>query len=168
MVKGYVKVTNMAPEQGTCQTPVWVGIHDGTFDSYDRDVPASPELERLAEDGTVGPIVDAFAALAGGVWDGGVAGEAPICSTDAPVIVNFEIEINPEDGPYNFSYISMVLPSNDAFVANGDPPMRHMLFDTDGNFQELNFEVMGSEVNDAGTEVNDELNANTAFLDKWL
>jgi hypothetical protein len=161
MVKGHVKVTNMAPDKGTCQTPVWVGIHDGTFDSYDGGSTVSTELERLAEDGDNGPIKDAFAALAGGVWDG-VAGEAPICSTDDPAIVNFEIEIKPGE-PYYFSYISMVLPSNDAFVANGDPA-KHMLFDADGKFQALNFEVMGSEVNDAGSEVNDELPANTAFF----
>jgi hypothetical protein len=57
-------------------------------------------------------------------------GVAPICSADAPAIVNFEIEIKPEEGPYYFSYVSMVLPSNDAFVANGDP-MKHMIFDAD-------------------------------------
>jgi hypothetical protein len=48
-------------------------------------------------------------------------------------------------------------------VANGDPA-KHMLFDADGKFQALNFEVMGSEVNDAGSEVNDELPTNTAFF----
>jgi hypothetical protein len=42
--------------------------------------------------------------------------------------------------------------------------MKHMLFDADGNFQELNFEIMGSEVNDAGTEVSDEVPANTPLL----
>jgi hypothetical protein len=162
VVKGYVEVTNMAPEMGTCQTPVWVGIHDGTFDSYSGGDPTSPELEPLAEDGNPDAIIAAFEVLPGGVWDGVTAG-GPFCSTDAPVIVNFEIEIDPEDGPYYFSYISMVLPSNDAFVANGNPEA-HMVFDEDGNFQELNFEVMGSEVNDASTEVNDELPANTAFL----
>jgi hypothetical protein len=162
MIKGHVKIINMAPVNGTCMTPVWVGIHDGTFDSYDADSAASAELERLAEDGTTDPIIEAFAKLTGGVWDD-VAGKVPICTTSAPAIVNFEFEIKPSEGPYYFSYISMVLPSNDAFVANGDP-MKHMIFDADGNFKELNFEIMGSEVNDAGTEKNDELPENTAFF----
>jgi hypothetical protein len=85
MVKGHVKVTNMAPEKGTCQTPVWVGIHDGTFDSYDGGSVASAELERIAEDGNVDPIVEAFAALTGGVWDGVARGCSHLfrgCSCD--------------------------------------------------------------------------------------
>ena len=64
-----------------------------------------------------------------------------------------------------FSFASMVIPSNDAFIANGDP-MAHSVFDENGNFVGASFLVMGtgSTVWDAGTEVNDELPANTAFF----
>ena len=33
-----VTVENSAPSRGTVQTPFWLGIHDGTFDLYDRGV----------------------------------------------------------------------------------------------------------------------------------
>ena len=87
--KGTVKITNVAPNPGgTCQTDVWVGIHDGSFDTYNRGEPAAEFLERLAEDGTINSgaingvpfvgISDAFMATDGAVWDGSVGG-TPFC-----------------------------------------------------------------------------------------
>jgi len=53
-----VTIENLAPTNGTFQTPHWVGFHDGLFDIYNSGAPANslPEpggvaLERLAEDG---------------------------------------------------------------------------------------------------------------------
>ena len=57
----------------------------------------------------------------------------------------------------------MILPSNDAFVANGDP-MAHEVFSVDGKFVPVTIDSMGSMVLDAGTEVNDEIPENTAFF----
>ena len=57
----------------------------------------------------------------------------------------------------------MVIPSNDAFIANGDP-LAHDIFDATGNFLGADFIVLGSSVLDAGSEVNDEIPTNTAFL----
>lgn len=62
-----------------------------------------------------------------------------------------------------FSYATMIIPSNDAFIANGNP-MAHRIFDDAGNFLGADFIVLGSSVLDAGTEVNDELPMNTAFF----
>ena len=64
-----------------------------------------------------------------------------------------------------FSYSSMIIPSNDAFIANGNP-FAHKLFDENGNFVAEDFVVAGAEVLDAGTEANDEIAANTAFLNQ--
>ena len=105
--RGYVQVTNRAPELGTCQTPVWVGIHDGTFDTYDRNAPLPAFMEPLVEDGNNGPITSAFAAAQGGVWDGTV-GTGPICAGETAYIP-FEIELVPDTVHY-FSYASMILP----------------------------------------------------------
>ena len=157
-------VTNLAPMQGTCQTPVWVGIHDGTFDVYDRDVPASPALERIAEDGTTGPLVEAFAASQGGVVDG-VVGSKPICPGESATL-SFEVLVKPGAKQF-FSYTSMVVPSNDAFLANGDP-MAFKIFDEEGEFVPVIFEDLGSDVLDAGTEMNDEIPANTAFFGQMV
>jgi hypothetical protein len=61
------------------------------------------------------------------------------------------------------SYASMVIPSNDAFIAN-DAPNAVPVFDAAGKFIGGRFIVFGSMVRDAGTEVNDEVPMNTAFL----
>jgi hypothetical protein len=158
--QGIVKVTNKAPDDGTCQTPVWVGIHDGTFDTYDRGAPISAAMERLAEDGNNAPITADFANADGTVWDGTV-GTAPVCPGET-VELPFEIMIQP-GASYYFSYASMVLPSNDAFLSNGNP-MAHKIFDSNGDFVNVLIENAGADVLDAGSEVNDEFPANTAFF----
>ena len=70
--------------------------------------------------------------------------------------------LDPTDNRY-YTYASMVIPSNDAFIGNGDP-LAFELFDEDGNLLPINFAVPGSLVWDAGTEVNNETNA--AFFDQ--
>ncbi len=62
-----------------------------------------------------------------------------------------------------FSYASMVVPSNDAFIAN-DKLLAFQVFDPMGGFIGANFIVLGSMVRDAGTEVNGEIRMNTAFF----
>ncbi len=54
-----------------------------------------------------------------------------------------------------FSYASMVFPSNDAFIGNEDPE-EIPIFDAEGNFIGADFIILGNQVWDAGTEVNDE------------
>jgi hypothetical protein len=61
------------------------------------------------------------------------------------------------------SYMAMVIPSNDAFFGNADPKAVHV-FDTNGNFLgPITISVHGSDILDAGTEVNSEIPADTAF-----
>lgn len=161
-----VTATNNAPAQGTFQTPVWFGIHDGTFDIYDRNEAADlfngDALERIAEDGTTGPITDAFSMADVGHAQGVLAGpNGPLAPGDAG---SATVRINPDATTSRyFSYASMVIPSNDAFIANGSP-VAHVLFNAAGALSFTPFAVPGSEVLDAGTEVNDELPANTAFF----
>lgn len=164
-----VTVENLAPNMGTFQTPFWVAFHDGNFDIYDRDQPASllfpsfPEaLERLAEDGTTSVIAQAFLAQGFGSVEATLAGpEGPIAPGDI-VTQSFLLDPNAASSRY-FSYASMVIPSNDAFVANGNP-LAHPLFDAQGQFVAEPFFITGEQVLDAGTEINDELPANTAFF----
>ena len=151
-VEVMVTVTNTAPEGGTYLTPPWVAFHDGTFDSYDRGEPSSPELERIAEDGNPGPISAAFLASGAGS-DGVLDGLGPI-APGATVSKRFIVDANSPMSRH-FSYVSMVIPSNDAYVANGNPTA-HQLFSGAGQFLPVSFDILGSDVNDAGTEVNDE------------
>ncbi|HHP7230983.1 MAG TPA: spondin domain-containing protein, partial [Xenococcaceae cyanobacterium] len=154
-----VAITNTAPEGGTAQTPFWVAFHDG-FDTYDRGRPASPGLESLAEDGDTTLITEEFAFSGQGQVDGTI-GNALIAPGET---VHLTFNVDPtQDNASFFSYASMILPSNDTFIANGNE-FAHQVFDENGNFIPLDFTVAGSQALDGGTEVNDEVPANTAFF----
>lgn len=158
-----VKVQNLSPEGGLYFTPLWVGFHDGSFDLYDRGAAASAGVERFAEDGD-------FAALRGEFAPSGGL-DAVILNPEgfegAPVfdpgLSSYEVfDVDPSN--QYFSYGAMILPSNDAFIANGNP-MAHQIFDDEGNFTgPISFVVYGAEVLDAGTEANTESDA--AFLNQ--
>lgn len=165
-----VVLNNAAPNSATSLTPVWVGFHDGTFDTYNGGtlastlpIQGSDALERIAEDGNSGPLMQDFATLSVGRFDATVPGPSgPLAPGDSAQQA-FLLDPNDMRDRY-FSYASMVLPSNDAFIANGNP-MAHRVFDNTGNFVGTDFFVAGpGAVNDAGTEANDELPMNTAFF----
>jgi len=69
-----VTVENLAPSNGTFITPVWFGFHDGSFDLFNVSEAASPELERLAEDGQIDPLSMSFLGGGAGRVDGRIAG----------------------------------------------------------------------------------------------
>lgn len=161
-----VTVENAQPNRGVFLTPPWIGIHDGTFDTYDGGQPASVplggnEIEALAEDGNNAPLTATFAALLPNAPQReGVAG--PTGPLGPGQRASVTLNVDPTVDRY-FSYASMVIPSNDFFIANGNP-LAHQLFDMNGNFVGSDFLVSGDETNDAGTEVNDEIASNVAFL----
>ena len=64
-----------------------------------------------------------------------------------------------------FSYVSMVIPSNDALVGPDDTTA-YPIFNSAGYFIGADIVIVGSEVRDAGTEVKDEVPANTAALEQ--
>ncbi len=157
-----VTIENLSPANGTYLTPLWVGFHDGTFDLYDMGAPVSPNLERLAEDGNTAPISTAFGASGVGAMDGTIMSASGPFAPGASASMDFTLDASSPNTRY-FSYAAMVIPSNDAFIANGDP-MAISLFDSADHFVGADFLVLGDRVLDAGTEVNDELPANTAFF----
>ena len=163
-----VTIENAQPSRGVFLTPVWMGIHDGSFDSYDGGQAASVplggnEIESLAEDGNNGPITATFESLLPSAPQvQGLAGPSgPIAPGDRAAVT---FNVDPSSDRY-FSYASMIIPSNDFFIANGNP-VAHELFDADGNFVGSGFVVSGDETNDAGTEQNDEIASNVAFLNQ--
>ncbi len=166
-----VTVENLSCDDGLFLTPVWVGFHGGAFNLYDLGQPASPGLERLAEDGNNGPLGGEFnAADPNGVADvilgpGGMlgddAGEPPVI--DPGETTSKVINVDPILNRY-FSFASMVIPSNDAFIGNGDP-LAHALFDAGGNpTGPVSILILGADVRDAGTETNTEMDA--AFINQ--
>ena len=163
-----VTLENLAPNLGTFQTPVWVGFHDGQFDTYDGGLPVNGQnalvpngaVERLAEDGSTGPLGVEFLNGGTGVVEGTIPGPAgPIAPGDL-AIGSFLMDPLAPTSRF-FTYATMVIPSNDAFLSNGSP-IAHPVFDSAGNFVFSPF--FDTDVIDAGTEVNDELPINTAFF----
>lgn len=165
-----VSVTNTLGEGGTFLTPVWFGFHDGeNFDLYDRGGASSLGLERLAEDGVVTGIAAEFNQQAGDggvdstVFGLGVGAPGPI---DPGETASFTINVNADDvGRGYFTWASMVIASNDAFLASPGNPLTDAIFDESGAFLgPITIQRFGSDVLDAGTEVNTELDA--AFINQ--
>ncbi len=160
-----ISIENLASENGTFITPLWFGFHDGTFDTYDRGRPASPGLESLAEDGSTDLISTEFDLAGFGSVQGTILGtEGTPGPIDPGEITTFTVELDLSD-PQSafFNYAAMIIPSNDFFIANGNE-QAHQIIDENGNFIGADFTIAGSNILDAGTEVNDELPENTAFF----
>ena len=158
-----VTVENLTPAGGLYFTPVWVGFHDGSFDSFDAGASASAAMEALAEGGDVSGLQSEFGTVAGGQAD---VVTAPAGFPAAPVfdpgdVGSLTLDLDPSSNRY-FSFASMLIPSNDAFVGNDDP-LAYEIFNATGVFTgPLDILVLGSEIWDAGTEENTELGA--AFI----
>jgi Ca2+-binding RTX toxin-like protein len=158
-----IQVENLNDKGGLFATPVWVAAHNGNFDTFDVGSAASVALERIAEDGNLSVLRSDFVASGAGV-DGVVFGNAGVGGViDPSEIASTTLSVDPSTAHY-FSYAAMVVPSNDAFVANSSPTFLK-LFDDDGNFTgSKQFVVTGNRIYDAGTEVNTERDA--AFINQ--
>ncbi|MDJ0708549.1 MAG: spondin domain-containing protein [Leptolyngbyaceae cyanobacterium MO_188.B28] len=164
-----VTVTNTLGAGGTFLTPIWFGFHDGAnFDLFDLGASASTGLERLAEDGSIEGIAAEFNAQVGGngvdgTIVGGLGVPGPI---DPGESASFTLDVDPTQvGQGFFTWATMVIPSNDAFLAVPDNALADPIFDQNGNFiGPLVIERRGSDVLDAGTEINTEEDA--AFLNQ--
>ncbi len=155
-----VTVESLAPNNGVYFTPVWVGFHNGSFDSYDNGLAAAEGLERLAEDGDTSVISADFTnnltyvntgLTQGGIRVDGTIGSAPIAPNQT---VSQLFEISEDESNRYFSYASMILPTNDYFIANGNPTgidLSHLFNNIGGS---ISFDI-GNSVNEAGTEIND-------------
>lgn len=146
-----VTITNNAPTGGVYLTPVWVGFHDGSFDSYDGGAPVSAGIEAVAEDGNTAPISNLFGSSGGRIQ--GTIGGAPVAPGQT---VTQTFDLSGDGSNAYFSYASMVLPSSDYYVANGNP-LAHAISDIlNGVVNEIAFNIgTAGTVNDAGTEIND-------------
>ncbi len=147
-------------------TPVWFGFHDGSFDLFDAGSAASNSLELLAELGDVNTLTSEFEAAPGtpGDINGVVNGASGTIAPGETGMGSFT-PINPANYQY-FSFASMVIPSNDAFIGN-DNALEYQIFDDNGDFLGNNgvFEIQVSSIYDAGTEINDSsVNGGAAFI----
>jgi hypothetical protein len=157
-----VTVTNLQPGNGFFLTPVWFGLHDGSFDYFNSGAAASASLEMLAEDGVVAGLQGDFSGsqfngVQGVVLNPAGFGGAPIL--DPGETGQTTVSVTNTIASRYFSYASMVIPSNDAFIGN-DNAMMFQLFDAGGNYTgPVTFDVFGANIWDSGTEVNDTMGA---------
>ncbi len=158
-----VTITNVNPTDGNFLTPVFLATQDGIYDMFSQGSPASLSVERVAEDGTTADRIQA-ALNSGGVQSAVATSDGPVAPGDSRTVQFVVSSSNPLT--QYLSYMSMVIPSNDAFIGNDDP-LAIDLFNGSDLITRIGanaFMVPGSGVWDAGTEVNDEIPENTAFL----
>jgi hypothetical protein len=164
-----VTVENLAPSGGFYFTPVWIGFHNGSFDLFDPGGLASEGLERFAEDGDASALQAGFEASMGGAAGGintlitapeGFAG-APVFDPGDVAAIQLTVD---SQANCCMSFMSMIIPSNDAFIGNHNPKAIE-LFDAAGKFRGKQIvTILGSMVWDAGTELNNEKDA--AFINQ--
>lgn len=150
-----VKVENLASTGSLNLSPLFVAFHNGSFDTFNTGAAALPGLQPLAELGNA----SGLAARLGTTDPGASWGLIPVPGASGlPQIEPGESgsKMFTVDGTMNrfFSYGAMVVPSNDAFVSN-DNPIAFQLFGAGGGFLgNKSILLTGSDVWDAGTEVN--------------
>ena len=103
-------------------TPVWVGLHNGSFDLCDAGERAPNGVEVLAETGNAQLLSEELAAP-GRLQ--GVIGNGPI---GLAAVVTDSIAIQNPLAYHYMSFASMVIPSNDGFFGN-DNPFAYEVFD---------------------------------------
>jgi hypothetical protein len=163
-----VTVENLAPAGGFYFTPVWVGFHNGSFDLFDPGGLASEAVERFAEDGDASALQVEFESAAGGAGGINTLITAPEGFAGAPVFdpgdtAGVQLTVDSKANSY-LSYMSMIIPSNDAFIGNHNPKAIE-LFDAAGKFKGKQIiTILGSMIWDAGTELNNEMDA--AFINQ--
>ncbi len=159
-----ITVENLSPSSGFFLTPVWYGLHSGDFDLFDIGGNASSAIEAIAEEGDVSGLQSDFSApgrlqgvITGPAGFGSMAPQPPLIDTGEVATV-IQTTMNPSAYRY-FSFASMVIPSNDAFIGN-ENPMAYEVFDSAGNFNgDLTIDLFGADIWDAGTEVNNTVGA---------
>ncbi|MDJ0731350.1 MAG: spondin domain-containing protein [Crocosphaera sp.] len=165
-----VEVENLSPIDGVSLSPVWVGFHDGSFDSYNGGLSSQPGLELLAEDGNTEQISQDFdnnltyinsnnesetvPSTQVGQRVGGTLGSSVI--TPGNQVSGLFRVVDEDDTNRYFSYASMVLPSSDYYIANGNPTAWDLIALLSQEVWSVSFNVgVPGDTNDAGTEIND-------------
>lgn len=155
-----VHIENLQRAGGLSFTPFWLGLSDDSFNLFDPGASAAafPGVEEVAELGATAAITGRFSSQqpAGVQTTFAEPNGAPVFEPGESASIDLDAA-----GNRYFSYLSMVVPTNDLFVGNG---MLIELFDDMGNFNgPITIDLLGSRVWDAGTEVNS-INDGGAFV----
>jgi hypothetical protein len=143
-----ITVQNLAAPNSVSFAPLHFGVHNGTFDAFDIGTAAGAGIISVAEGGS------------GTVWQSDFAAAEPMATRGTvggllqpgemrSLSVMVDTTMN-----QNFTFASMVVPSNDFFIGN-DSPTEYRIFDAAGNLLIGSIGVKASEIWDAGSEVFD-------------
>ena len=156
-----VTVQSLASANGVALSPFTVAFHDGSFNAFTTGSAANVGVQNIAESGNGTAYLSAFNSA----YAHGVSG-AIIATTNGfgPGIYlptgwgsqTFTLD-TAQNGYFNFG--AMVVPSNDRFVGNA---AGIKLLDGAGNLLVSSITLHGSDIWDAGTEVDGPFGA--AFL----
>ncbi len=141
---------------GFAITPVYSAVHNGAFDAFTEGEAASPGVRTIAEIGSPADLPPERLAADPASVSGVVFGPTipPILPSET---ASTEITVADPAQQRFFSFLSMIVPSNDTFIGNDDP-LAFALFDAAGVFNgPLTIGVTGLFIYDAGAEVNDPL-----------
>lgn len=143
-----VEVTSNSPTGGAAITPLWVGFHNGSFDTFNVGATASAGLEEIAESGSAAGLASEL-----GMADGRMGGVLASPTGPPPIqpgeTVSGIFDLDSTNNQF-LSYAAMVLPSSDFFVGNDNAIDLASVF-SGGT---VTFDI-GGTVWDAGTEVDD-------------
>lgn len=153
-----VTITNNSGDDGVYFTPFLNVVHDGSYTPFVSGMQASAGLEELAElGGTGGAAAEAVDAndpnrvittLAEPAGVGSMPGQPPVFDPGNSATLTFDLLPD----AMQLTLLSMIIPSNDTFVA-----ATFDLFDGIGDLNLGSFTVGRNSVYDAGTEVNQTL-----------
>lgn len=135
-----VTITNITKSQ--IFTPILAVTHDPDLSLFELGEAASPELATIAESGNIAPLRALLDAAEGWVQDTNTNG-ALLYPGDSTTI-----EIGAGKRMDHLSFVGMLIPSNDTFVA------------ISGVSLPKNYSTENAKAYDAGSEANDELCAN--------
>ncbi|MYM94706.1 spondin domain-containing protein [Duganella vulcania] len=142
--------TNTAPAGGVGVAPLWLGLHNGSFDSFDVGSAASVAIERAAEDGNASVLTSNFASqVAGGLQT--TLPNGPRFPGASSTFTLHNVDLN---GANRYlSYAAMVVLSNDFFIGNDNAKAIDLSSLAGGGSLSLALGGAG-HVYDAGTEQN--------------
>ncbi len=148
-----ITVTNNQADGGFAVTPLYTAFHDGSFDAFTVGEAASLGVETIAETGSAATVAAERLAIDPDSFGTVIASPSGPPPIEAGESVTTEVTLDPNSSLF-FTFLSMLLPSNDTFIGNDDP-LAFQLFDAAGAFLgDRVIEVTGLDIYDAGTEVN--------------
>ncbi len=187
-----VTVENLSVENGGVITPLWFGLHDGSFDTFEVGEPASSGVMYLAEDaiigleGTVPGVVDALVEMGldpadvppqentiSGIFadssaaeNGGTQGLVDSAESPLGIFPGDSLSATVDIDSNNLAN-NRFFNYGAMFFPSNDAFVANdealELFDAEGNFIGEDIVVTRNDIWDAGTEVNDENPDNVPF-----